>query len=103
MIALLANPAQIGHREEGHPERPERVAAILEAIANSDLGLAPEPASDAPEAFVRRVHDPSYVAMLDQRSVGLPVSVFVSIKLESQREEALERFGTEVMPFIGQI
>jgi acetoin utilization deacetylase AcuC-like enzyme len=66
MIALLANPAQIGHREEGHPERPERVAAILEAIAKSDLGLAPESASDAPEAFVRRVHDPSYVAMLDR-------------------------------------
>ena len=66
MIALLANPAQIGHHEEGHPERPERVAAILEAIAKSDLGLVPEPASDAPEALVRRVHDPSYVAMLDR-------------------------------------
>jgi Lrp/AsnC family transcriptional regulator, leucine-responsive regulatory protein len=37
-----------------------------------------------------------YVAMLDQRSVGLPVSVFVSIKLESQREEALERFGKAI-------
>ena len=33
-----------------------------------------------------------YVAVLDQRAVGLPVSVFVSIKLESQREEALNRF-----------
>jgi len=66
MIALLANPAQIGHQGEGHPERPERVTAILEAIARSDLGLVPEPASDAPEALVRRVHDPSYVAMLDR-------------------------------------
>ena len=70
MIALLANPAQIGHREEGHPERPERVAAILEAIAKSDLGLVPEPASDAPEALVRRVHDPSYVAMLDRAATS---------------------------------
>ena len=66
MIALLVNPAQIGHREEGHPERPERVAAILEAIAKADIGLVPEPAADAPEALVRRVHDPSYVAMLDR-------------------------------------
>jgi len=66
MIALLANPAQIGHREEGHPERPERVAAIIEAIAKSDLGLVPEPAPDAPEALVHRVHDSSYVAMLDR-------------------------------------
>jgi len=28
---------------EGHPERPERVAAIIEAIAKSDLHLEPEP------------------------------------------------------------
>jgi Lrp/AsnC family leucine-responsive transcriptional regulator len=34
-----------------------------------------------------------YIAMVDQRSVGLPVSVFVSIKLERQREEDLDRFA----------
>jgi Lrp/AsnC family leucine-responsive transcriptional regulator len=33
-----------------------------------------------------------YVAVIDQAKVGLPISVFVSIKLESQRVEALERF-----------
>jgi Lrp/AsnC family transcriptional regulator, leucine-responsive regulatory protein len=37
-----------------------------------------------------------YVAVLDQAKVGLPVSVFVSIKLESQRVEALERFKKAV-------
>jgi Lrp/AsnC family leucine-responsive transcriptional regulator len=37
-----------------------------------------------------------YVAVLDQRNVGLPVSVFVSIKLESQREEALQRFSKAI-------
>ncbi|HKV31948.1 MAG TPA: histone deacetylase [Candidatus Dormibacteraeota bacterium] len=66
MIALLANPEQIGHRSEGHPERPERVTAILEAIKASGLGLAPEPAPPAAEAMIHRVHDPSYVAMLDR-------------------------------------
>ncbi len=35
-----------------------------------------------------------YVAVLSQQKVGLPVSVFISIKLESQREEALTKFGT---------
>jgi len=34
-----------------------------------------------------------YVAVLDQQNVGLPVSVFVSLKLESQREQTLARFG----------
>jgi acetoin utilization deacetylase AcuC-like enzyme len=66
MIALLANPAQIGHQANGHPERPERVAAVIEAIAKSDLGLVAEPAPDAPEALIQRVHDSSYVAMLDR-------------------------------------
>jgi Lrp/AsnC family leucine-responsive transcriptional regulator len=37
-----------------------------------------------------------YVAMLDQQAVGLPVSVFVSIKLESQREEALDKFAKAI-------
>ena len=37
-----------------------------------------------------------YVAVLDQRAVGLPVSVFVSIKLESQRQESLDRFEKAV-------
>ncbi len=66
MIALLANPEQIGHRAEGHPERPERVTAILEAITASGLGLKPELAPPAPESMIHRVHDPSYVAMLDR-------------------------------------
>jgi acetoin utilization deacetylase AcuC-like enzyme len=66
VIALLANPEQIGHRAEGHPERPERVTAILEAIAASDVGLTPEPSPRAPEALIQRVHDPRYVAMLDR-------------------------------------
>ena len=66
MIAVLANPEQTGHRSDGHVERPERVTAILEAIKASDLGLTPEPAPPAPEAIIHRVHDPSYVAMLDR-------------------------------------
>ena len=66
MIALLANPEQIGHRADGHPERPERVAAILEAIAASDLGLTPESSPRVPEALIHLVHDPRYVAMLDR-------------------------------------
>jgi len=33
-----------------------------------------------------------YAALLDQKKVGLPVSVFVSIKLERQQEDKLNRF-----------
>lgn len=37
-----------------------------------------------------------YAAQIDQDKVGLPVSVFISIKLERQREDALERFETAI-------
>ena len=37
-----------------------------------------------------------YVAVIDQGRVGLPVSVFASIKLERQREEELDRFARAV-------
>ena len=37
-----------------------------------------------------------YAAQVDQEKVGLPVSVFISIKLERQREEALERFESAI-------
>jgi acetoin utilization deacetylase AcuC-like enzyme len=66
VIALLANPEQIGHRSEGHVERPERVTAILEAVKGSGLGLIPELAPPAPDAMIQRVHDARYIAMLDR-------------------------------------
>jgi acetoin utilization deacetylase AcuC-like enzyme len=68
VIALLANPEQIGHRSDGHLERPERVGAILAAIKDSDLGLTPVVAPAAPDSLIERVHDPSFLAMLDRRA-----------------------------------
>ena len=38
----------------------------------------------------------AYSITLDQKAVGLPVSVFVSIKLERQRAEQLDRFGEAI-------
>ena len=38
----------------------------------------------------------AYSVTIDQKSVGLPVSVFVSIKLERQRSDELDRFGDAI-------
>lgn len=38
----------------------------------------------------------AYSATVDQKAVGLPVSVFISIKLERQRAEQLDRFGVAI-------
>ena len=37
-----------------------------------------------------------YVALVDQNTVGLPVSVFVNVRLEKQNEKALEVFEKTV-------
>jgi Lrp/AsnC family transcriptional regulator, leucine-responsive regulatory protein len=38
-----------------------------------------------------------YVAVVEQKEVGLPVSVFISIKLERQIEEFLDRFDAAIV------
>lgn len=60
------------------------------------VGLSPSPCA-------RRVRNleavgiiKGYVAVVDQVKVGLPVSVFVSVKLERQREEELDRFAKAI-------
>lgn len=37
-----------------------------------------------------------YTALVDQLKIGLPISVFVSIKLDRQSEEAMQRFEAAV-------
>lgn len=38
-----------------------------------------------------------YVAVIDQHKVGLPISVFASVRLERQREEELDRFAEAIV------
>ena len=61
----------------------------LAALADK-VGLSPSPCLRRVRLLEKAGVIARYVAVLDQRAVGLPVRVFVSIKLESQREEALD-------------
>jgi Lrp/AsnC family leucine-responsive transcriptional regulator len=60
------------------------------------VGLSPSPCLRRVRMVERDGVIARYVAVLDQRAVGLPVSVFVSIKLDSQRQEALDRFAKAI-------
>jgi Lrp/AsnC family transcriptional regulator, leucine-responsive regulatory protein len=57
------------------------------------IGLSPSPCLRRVRMLERNGVIERYVAVLDQRAVGLPVSVFVSIKLDGQRQESLDRFA----------
>ena len=60
------------------------------------VGLSPSPCLRRVRNLERSGVITRYVAVIDQRAVGLPVSVFVSIKLEKQKQESLDRFAKAV-------
>ena len=67
----------------------------IQAIADR-VGLSPSPCLRR----IRRMEEggiiTAYSITLDQRAVGLPVSVFVSITLERQRARELDRFADAI-------
>lgn len=79
---------------------------ILDALqANARLGVQQlaERVGLSPSPCARRIRlletagiIRGYVAVIDQAKVGLPISVFVSVKLERQREEELDRFSDAI-------
>ena len=60
------------------------------------VGLSPSPCLRRIRLLEKAGVISRYAAVLDQVAVGLPVSVFVSIRLERQREQALERFSKAI-------
>src|SRR3954453_1477685 len=75
----------------------------LQVDGRMSLNDLADKAGLSPSPFLRRVRMlendgviARYVAVHDQRAVGLPVSVFVSIRLEKQREESLNRFAKAI-------
>ncbi len=80
-----------------------RILAALQEDARLTVLQLAERAGLSPSPCARRVRlleeagvIKGYVAVVDQVAVGLPVSVFASIKLERQREEELDRFAQAV-------
>ena len=60
------------------------------------VGLSPSPCLRRVRLMEKAGVIARYVAVLDQRAIGLPVSVFISVKLERQGEENLDRFAKTI-------
>lgn len=60
------------------------------------VGLSPSPCLRRVRILENAGVISRYVAVLDQQAVGLPVSVFVSVKLEKQKQDALDRFARTI-------
>ena len=73
-----------------------KILALLQVdgrISINDLagkvGLSPSPCLRRVRILEKSGVIARYVAVLDQRAAGLPVSVFISVKLEKQKEDLL--------------
>jgi len=65
-VGLATDPLFYRHDTgPGHPERPERLRAVLDALAT--LPLVALPARDATRAEIEAVHDPAYVRSVEGR------------------------------------
>jgi Lrp/AsnC family leucine-responsive transcriptional regulator len=62
----------------------------------SKVGLSPSPCLRRVRILEKSGVIARYVAVLDQRAVGLPVSVFISVKLEKQKEDLLDKFAKTI-------
>ena len=81
----------------------KRILGVLQKDGRVTLADLASQVSLSPSPCLRRIRFlekagfiSRYVAVLDQGKVGLPVSVFVSVKLDRQREEGLEKFAKAI-------
>lgn len=72
-------------------------------ISNSDLadavGLSPSPCLRRVKALENAGIVKQYVALVDAKAVGLPISVFVNVSLHSQERVSLMEFETKVAEY----
>ena len=80
-----------------------KILAALQADGRSTMqdladavGLSVSPCHRRVKLLEERGVISRYMALVDQKSVGLHVSVFISIKLERQKEEDLDRFARAI-------
>ena len=64
-VALFTHPDMLEHRPGvGHPESPERLRAVLDALDAADLGLDRRAATEAAVVDLERLHPSAHVARL---------------------------------------
>ncbi len=80
MVRLFTDPRMADHvPPRGHPERPERLLAILRHLARTgiDKGCPSGTVREATDAEILRVHTPVHLAMVEEfaRAGGGPIEV----------------------------
>jgi acetoin utilization deacetylase AcuC-like enzyme len=66
-VALYTHHDMFGHRPgDGHAESPERLRAVIDALDDSDLDLAPHDAPIVEREDLLRVHDSDFLDLIER-------------------------------------
>jgi acetoin utilization deacetylase AcuC-like enzyme len=103
-LSVLTHPDMLGHdMGAGHPERPQRLSAVIDSLHDSDLDLRWEEAPLASRAELERVHPAGYVqhlfdtspshghAVLDPDTSLSPGSIAAALRAAGAVVEATRR------------
>lgn len=84
-------------------DRDRRILRALQDDGRMTIQALAEKVGLSPSPCLRRVRQletagiiSGYSATVDQKAAGLPISVFISIKLERQRADELDAFGSAI-------
>jgi Lrp/AsnC family leucine-responsive transcriptional regulator len=93
MIFPMSAPDAIDRKILAALQADSRVT--MQELADK-VGLSISPCHRRVKLLEQRGVISGYMALVDQKAVGLPVSVFISIKLIRQKEEDLARFANAI-------
>ena len=65
-VIVASHPSSLAHKAtEHHPERPARVGAVAEGVADSGLEVVEIESPEARRSELALVHDPTYIEMIE--------------------------------------
>ena len=74
-------------------------ARISNQQLSERVGLSPSPCLRRLRRLEEEGYIPGYTAIVDEKRLGLPVAIFMSVKLERQVDSALTTFETEIAKY----
>ena len=100
MEGSFTNPMRLDRIDHAILQHLQQDGRATSAAVGEVAGLSPSPAHRRQRLLGEGGIIRGYVALLDQDKVGLPVNVFVSVRLSAQTEEHLAAFerGSEGLP-----
>ena len=105
-VAIYTHADMLDHRPgDGHPERPERLQAVTDALGDaSDLDLIIRDAPLAEEADLRRVHPQAYLdAIFDLKPQGRAIALDPDTYMSAGSLGAARRAAGEVVQAVRDV